>query len=310
MKGKINMLKDKESITSKICAFARAYHSYFNRVKVFDDYLAYDLLGMDEYEYLKGLIIQKAGNSSGDMAKIKEWNLFLDEYISPIPLSRIAYTEEKIQEFAKENDYCQYVICGAGLDSFAFRNENPCIEIFELDHPNTQEHKIQRIQELGWVIPKNVHFAPIDFEHHSMDEMLLSAGFDQNKKTFFSILGVSYYLTLDTLKKTFERISKISSSGSMIVFDYPDDVSWKNSKAPERVKTLKVLTEELGEKMTDGFHFDELSQALNDSGYNVIEHQLPKQIQKKYFNNRKDNLRAFENVHFIVAEFETEREKK
>lgn len=303
------MLNNKESTTSKICAFARAYHSYFSREKVFDDYLAYDLLGMDEYDYLKELMIHKVRSTTDDMAKVKEWNLFLDEYISPIPLSRIAYTEEKIIEFAKKNESCQYVICGAGLDSFAFRNENPGIEIFELDHPNTQEHKIQRIQKLGWVIPKNVHFAPIDFEHQSLDQTLLNAGFDQNKKTFFSILGVSYYLTLDTLKKTFDRISQISSSGSIIVFDFPDAVSWKNSKAPERVKKLRVLTKELGEKMTDGFQVEELSKALKASGYKVLDHQSPEQIQKKYFDNRKDNLRAFENVHFIVAEFEKKQKK-
>lgn len=304
------MLENKESITSKVCAFARAYHSYFNREKVFDDYLAFDLLGTDEYEYLKELIIQKANNNLDHKGKKKEWSRFLDEYITPIPLSRIAYAEDKLQAFAKENKYCQYVICGAGLDTFAFRNENPNIEIFELDHPNTQEHKIQRIQDLEWVVPRNVHFTPIDFEHHSIDEALIEAGFDPNKKTFFSILGVSYYLTLETLKKTFYRISKISSLGSVIVFDYPDDASWKNSEIQNRVKKLKVLTQELGEVMTDGFNIEELSKALQENDYNVIDHQLPKQIHNKYFYNRKDDLRGFEHVHFVTAEFKKQKEKK
>lgn len=298
------MLENEESITAKICAFARAYHSYFNRDKVYDDYLAFDLLGNDEYEYFRDLTIQKLTGELANKEKMERWNIFLDEYISPIPLSRIGYTEDKLREFVKENGSCQYVICGAGFDSFAFRNENPNIEIFELDHPNTQQHKIQRIKKMEWAIPENVHFEPINFENQSIDETLINAGFNPDKKTFFAILGVSYYLALEILKKTFYRISKISTSGSLIVFDYPDDTSWKNDKTAERVKKLRTLTEGLGEKMTDGFNYEELEKTLIDSGYKVVDYQSPKQIQEKYFSNRKDNLRAFENVHFIVAEFE------
>jgi methyltransferase (TIGR00027 family) len=301
---KIAMLENGESMTSKICAFARAHHSYYNRDKVYDDYLAFDLLGSDEYEYFRDLIVQKLAEEIDNKEEIVRWNTFLDEYISPIPLSRISYTEEKLLEFAKENGSCQYVICGAGLDSFAFRNENPNIEIFELDHPNTQQHKLQRINNMEWTIPQNVHFVPINFENQNIDETLLTAGFNLDKKTFYGILGVSYYLTLDTLKKTFDKISKISASGSHIVFDYPDDISWKDEKSPERVRKLRILTEELGEKMTDGFNYEELEKILIDSGYKVVDYQSPKQIQEKYFSNRKDHLRAFENVHFVAAEYE------
>ncbi|MBA4688797.1 class I SAM-dependent methyltransferase [Candidatus Galacturonibacter soehngenii] len=301
------MLEKKESITAKVCALARAYHSYYSKDKVFDDYLSYDLLGKDEYEYLKALIIQKIPVQS-DGKKAIAWNEFLDKYVSPIPLSRIAYTENKILEFAEKNGSCQLVICGAGLDSFAFRNKNPDIEIFELDHPNTQQHKNQKIKKLNWEIPDNVHFAPINFEKDSVDKILLNAGFDTNKRTFFSILGVSYYLTLDTLKKTFDQISRISALKSLVVFDFPDKVSWENDKGPERVMKLKSLTAQLGEKMMEGFTVEELTQALSDSGYRVIEHQSPEQIQDRYFANRHDNLQAFENVHFIAAEFIKPRE--
>ncbi len=301
MKGK-RMLETGESITAKICAFARANHSYFNRDKVYDDYLAFDLLGNEEYEYLKNLTIQKLADKYINKEKLDAWYTFL-EYITPIPLSRIAYTEDKLYEFAKENDSCQYVICGAGYDSFAFRNENPDIEIFELDHPNTQKRKMQRIREMEWIVPENVHFESINFEYQSIDKTLINAKFDPNKKTFYSMLGVSYYLTLETLKDTFYRISKISASGSRIVFDFPDDTGWKNDST-ERIKTLKSITEELGEKMTDGFSYVALQQVLKEYKYQMVDHQSPDQIQDTYFRNRKDNLRAFEHVHFITAEFE------
>ena len=157
------MVDNKESATSKICAFARAQHSRFSNNKVFDDYLALALLGEEEYEYLKNLIIDRLNSEAANENELPEWELLLEEFISPIPLSRIAYTENKLIEFANQNSNCQYVICGAGLDSYAFRNTNPNIEIFELDHPSTQKHKIQRLKELNWSIPSNVHFAPINF---------------------------------------------------------------------------------------------------------------------------------------------------
>lgn len=315
------MVDNKESATSKICAFARAQHARISNNKVFDDYLALALLGEGEYEYLKNLISDRLNmeiTSDEEVAKSKviatetktanenevpKWELLLEEYISPIPLSRIAYTESKLLEFANQNSNCQYVICGAGLDSYAFRNNNPNIEIFELDHPSTQKHKIQRIKELNWNIPANVHFAPINFEYQSLEETLIKAGFDPEKKTFFSILGVSYYLTLDTFTRTIKNISKISGNESIIVFDYPDDISWKNDNSPQRVNKIRTLTEELGEKMTEGYSYGELEATLEDNGYQIVQHLSPKQIHETYFQDRTDNLRAYENVHFIEAKY-------
>ncbi|BCN30620.1 class I SAM-dependent methyltransferase [Anaeromicropila herbilytica] len=296
------MLENKGSITAKICAFARAHHSYYNRDKIFDDYLAFDLLGDDEYEHMKALTKQRFSRITNQREELQQLNHFMEEYISPIPLSRICYTERKLLEFTKEHGSCQYVICGAGLDTFAFRNDNPSIEIFELDHPLTQKHKIERIKSLRWKIPENVHFVPIDFLNQRIDETLLEAGFVSDKKTFFGILGVSYYLSLDTLRDTFLSASNISSPGSLIVFDYPDDNSWKNDIGSTRIKKIKALTEELGEKMTDGFDYHDLEKALRSSEYEIVDYQSPKKIQEHYFRNRKDNLRAFENVHFITAE--------
>lgn len=297
------MLENKESITAKLCAYVRAYHSYYNRNKVFDDYLAFDLLGYDEYENIRNMIMKSLKDKDENAGEHIQWNVELDKNISPIPLSRIKYTEDKLLHFARENGRCQCIICGAGFDSFAFRNVNPDIEIFELDHPNTQEYKMRRIKELEWIVPKNVHFVPINFDNKSMDQILPEAGFDPNIKTFVEILGVFYYLSFATVKKTFESIEKIAAPGSMIVFDYPDDTSWKDAKLPKRVKNIKTVAESLGEKMTDGFSYEELNKALKEYGFAIVDYLSPVHIQKKYFEKRTDNLKAFENVHFIAAEY-------
>ena len=152
------MIAAQESITAKLCSFARAYHSNIGRKKVFDDYLAYDLMGKEEFEEI-GQLIQNdfvlAGNSGSESFETERIALKLNRYIAPIPLSRIAFAETKLLEFAEKHPGCQYVICGAGMDTFAFRNDDPKLRIFELDHPDTGRYKRERIRKLEWKAAKS-----------------------------------------------------------------------------------------------------------------------------------------------------------
>jgi len=292
-----------ESMTAKICSFARAYHSNYGKEKIFDDYLAYDLMGKDEYEKIGQLIERDFDLSRYDpnysfcRDRIREK---MDAFILPIPLSRIAFAEQELARFAAENGKCQYVICGAGMDTFAFRNENPEIQIFELDHPNTQRYKLNRIRALEWNIPKNVRYVPIDFSKDDMTEQLTESGFNPSIPAFFSILGVTYYLTLPVFEQTIEKIGSISALKSKVVFDYPDETTFQ-SDGVERVWRLPKITERLGEPMQHGYTLAEIESALNRHGFLIDRHETPKTIQKRFFEGRSDSQRAFENIHFILA---------
>ena len=287
------MIQNRESITAKLCAFARAWHSNKTAVKVFDDYLAFDLMGKEEYDETKQFISDRFPHMGG-----ADTEQFLNTYISPIVLSRMNFTESRLKEFSESRNV-QYVICGAGADTFSFRNADPDIEIFEIDHPDTQRYKLSRIQELEWNIPKNVHFVPVDFEKEKMTEKLPAAGFDPNKKTFFSILGVSYYLTLNVFTSTLSQIAELSAYGSMLAFDYPQ----RSGNFPERVGTLESMTESLGEKMQGGFDYSEVSRALYTLGFQINTFLTPPKIQEEYFTGRDDGLRAFENVNLLSAAY-------
>lgn len=306
------MNDSKESMTAKICSFARAYHSNYSRDKIFDDYLAYDIMGKDEYEQIGSLIYHNFNylKTKNDFHfKNKYIKNILSEYVTPILLSRIRFTEDKLQKFVENYSDCQYVICGAGFDTFAFRNNNPDIQIYEIDHPATQNYKLQRICELEWNIPKNVHFVSVDFENNDMKEALLKSGFDVNKKTFFSILGVSYYLTLPVFEETFKNISELSTDGNMLLFDYPDETTLRAGKDLQRISRLSEITAYLGESMQDGFTYKSLANALEKNSFIVEEHLTPLKIQTNYFNGRTDSYRAFENVHFISAVYRKEAYK-
>lgn len=301
------MIENTESITAKICSFIRAYHSNYEKNKIFDDYLAYELMGKEEYEEIGQLIEHNYNKNLFDVAynfssnKIKET---LNEYFSPIPLSRAAFAERELAIFAWDRGECQYVICGAGMDTFAFRNTNEKIKIFEIDHPDTQKYKLEKIKKLEWNIPKNVKYVAVDFLKDDMVEELIKNGFDIIAPSFFTILGVTYYLTLNTFEETIKKISSISSFGSKLIFDFPDNTTF-NKNVANRVKVLANITASLGEPMEYGYSISEIENALNRHSFLIDEHSTPKKIQKRFFNNRTDGQSAYENIHFILAKKST-----
>ena len=287
------MIQNQESQTAKLCAFARAWHSHTAGYKIFDDYLAYDLMGWETYEDIK----EEIRRTYTDGSRV-DFERFLNTYFAPIPLARLRFTESRLR-LCSETGPIQYVICGAGADSFAFRNRNPEITVFEVDHPDTQRYKLRRIRELGWNVPANVHFVPVDFERETMIEGLLRAGFRPESLSFFSILGVSYYLTLPVFSSTLGQIAALSSLGSVLAFDFP----LKGGIFPQRVTELEQITERLGEQMQGGFTYNEVSRALYGLGFQIDTYLSPERVQKAYFQGRADGLTAFENVSLLSATY-------
>ena len=186
------------------------------------------------------------------------------------------------------------------MDTFAFRNDNPNIQVFEIDHPDTQRYKLEKIRALEWNIPSNVHYVAVDFAKDDMAVELKKAGYNPAAPSFFAILGVTYYLTLPVFEETLEHISAISSFGSKLVFDFPDDTTFTPGTA-ERVHRLSEITSSLGEEMQHGYALSEVSEALERHGFLLDEHNSPEKIQKRFFDGRTDGQQAYENIHFILA---------
>ncbi len=294
------MMPEQESMTAKLCSFARAYHSIFDHSKIFDDYLAFDLMGYDEYQNVCRLIRQ--GVCTGCVSK----NVTLCEvgqayrFLAPIPLSRQAFADRMFEKFVREYPTCQFVICGAGMDSFSFRNERDSVTVFEVDHPATQRYKKQRIEALEWKIRNNTHLVSVDFSCDNMAQKLIEAGYQPCVPTFFTILGVSYYLTLRNFEKTIKAMDAISALGSMILLDYPDKSTFRAVR-DDRIRFLTDMTARLGEKMTRGFSYHEMKSIFENHHHTIDTYLKPNEIQKAFFEDRKDGMRAYENIHFICA---------
>lgn len=208
-------------------------------------------------------------------------------------LSRSRYAEDCLYQ-AIENGMEQYVILGAGMDSFAIRNSalKDRIKIFEVDHPASQENKKAKLEKYGLKSSVNLIYVPVDFNKDRLTEALDAAGFDRNRPAFFSWIATSFYLTKDTIFDTFRLLNEYASEGSQLVFDYNLEESVLSEEAKVQSQTTKRFVASKGEVYLSAFTDEELESNMRDIGYEIIECATPEVLQERYFQNRKDDLKA------------------
>ncbi|MFJ8101175.1 class I SAM-dependent methyltransferase [Lysinibacillus sp. NPDC096212] len=301
------MNKGESSLTSLISAFSRAYHSQFDTPKIFDDYLAQELITQQEFHDIQTNMVQGiqffnkeiAEKLNGQTEELLKW--IVQTQLSPTPLARAAYCEKVLLNEVLLG-LQQYVILGAGLDTFSLRHSEfeSILEIFEIDHPATQEFKKKRLAKVNLKLPSNVHFVSMDFTKKFSYQNLMDSGFD-NKKTFFSLLGVSYYLTKDEISSLIDHLFANVPTGSSIMLDYADEKLFKEQGISNRVNNMVKMAAAGGEPMKSCFTYEEMEKMLENSGLLIYEHLSPDTINELYFDNRKDYLTAFETIHYVHA---------
>ncbi len=272
------------SVTAKLCAYSRWINS--GRLGLFNDYLAGELLGEQEQQAMHSLINEHAGE-------------LLNSALPSILLSRSAWAEGHLECFSQGLGDIQYVILGAGLDTFAFRNTNSKIRIFEVDHPNTQQEKLERIAKLNWKLNSKLVFTSVDFTKDSLSQRLLESGFNPFIPTFITILGVAYYLPFEHFAATVSELSKLIKAPSRLLFDFQIE-GFQNMKLPLE---LAAFTKSLGESMADGYEISTLEALLFENGWQFSEHLTPSSINERYFQQNDNDLKAFDSVHFMAAAF-------
>ncbi len=218
-------------------------------------------------------------------------------------LSRARYTEDTLEK-AVSQGVKQYVILGAGLDTFAFRRSDLMeqLEVFEVDHPATQGFKLHRIAESGWKHPAKLHFVPIDFTKENLSTALTrSSSYDPKVKSFFSWLGVTMYLTREEVSATFRSITNIAPWGSEVVFDYLDTDAFIPEKSSPQMKQKREIFQKIGEPMLTGFNPLTLDEYLEKLGLRLNENLSPDDIERLYFKGRTDDYHAQEHGHIAWA---------
>ncbi|AGK54071.1 class I SAM-dependent methyltransferase [Bacillus sp. 1NLA3E] len=302
------MKKSESSLTSLISAFGRAYHSKYDIPKIFNDFIANDLITENEFSDISKNMIQGipffnkeiSQRFKDDPDEILKW--ITQVQLSPTPLARAAYCEKVLLNEVMLG-VKQYVILGAGLDTFCFRHPelSDRLEIFEVDHPATQAFKKTRLKDTNYQIPDHLHFVSMDFTEEFSIQNLVEEGFMPNKKTFFSFLGVSYYLTKEENAILINKLFSKVPEGSSIVFDYADEKLFEEKGISNRVQNMVQMAAASGEPMKSCFTYHELEKMLENAGLLIYEHLSPLTINNQFFQNRTDYLSAFETIHYIHA---------
>ena len=298
-------MDNKASITALMSSFGRAFHAENEEHPVFGDFLAKELMTAEEYAAVQGYIISGAQffEPEIDATALQPKELLrrlVNVHIAPSPLCRAAYTEKALKA-AVLTGTKQYVILGAGMDTFAFREPEFLAKyrVFEVDHPLTQADKLERITRAGWTVPENLTFVPVDFTKDSLAERLIAAGFDPSAKSFFSWLGVTYYLSAEAINTMLAALSSICADGSTLVFDYPDEDFFA---APEkRVQNTIMMAKAGGEPMQSAFSYSELEKLLEKHGFLIYELLTPNDIQRDVINKAGADMKAFEHVNYCLA---------
>ena len=183
----------------------------------------------------------------------------------------------------------QYVILGAGLDSFAYRRSDLIdrLRVFEVDHPASQSWKQDRLRGIGIEIPGHLVFAPVDFERQTLREGLVSAGFDFARTAVFSWIGVTMYLTLDAIEATLGTISECMP-GSQIALTYNQPHRVLDDTAFQVTSTFEAIATEMGEPFVSLFVPDQIEGLLRNHGFGDIVHFGPQEARAAWFGGAAD----------------------
>ena len=282
------MKETQPSATAQRVAIRRAAHQLLDDPKVFEDPVALRIIGKQSASVLQANPRQFEGT-------------LLSPYLRAFVAARSRYAEDELADGVRRG-VRQYVILGAGLETFAYRNPHPegVLHVFEVDHPTTQAWKRERLKEIGIALPGDLAFAPVDFETQTLGEGLRGAGYDPGKCTFFSWLGVTEYLTTEAVMATLRFIAS-APVGSGVVFDYMISPSLLNPAQRSRFDALAQRVASVGEMWQAFFDPGLLSRDLRAMGFGYVEDNGPEEINTKYFKDRKDGLRVGSLSHLMKA---------
>ncbi len=282
------MKEERASVTAQRVAMQRAAHQLLDNPTVFNDPTALRIIGKESASALQANPRQYESTP-------------LSSYLRAFVAARSRCAEDELA-LGVRRGVGQYVILGAGLDTFAYRNPYPegTLRVFEVDHPATQAWKRSRLDEIGMTLPGDLVFAPVDFESQTLEEGLQVAGYHPGKGTFLSWLGVTEYLTTEAVMKTLRFIAS-APKGSGIVFDYMISPSLLTPAQRARFDVLARRVEMAGEPWQAFFDPGVLTRDLRAMGFGYVVDLGPREINISYFKDRVGGLRVGTLSHLVNA---------
>ncbi|MGH7523972.1 MAG: class I SAM-dependent methyltransferase [Gemmatimonadales bacterium] len=281
------MRSEGPSRTAAGVAYRRAVHQLVDQPPVFVDPLAQVLLSPDARAVLA------SDPWRGNRSRVAS---YLRAFLAV--RSRVA---EDTLAHAVVAGVRQYVVLGAGLDTFACRNPWQDLRVFEVDHPQTQEWKLARLGAAGLSLPHGTAFVPVNFEVDTVPEALLRHGFDPDRPTAVSWLGVVPYLEEATVWATLEWAAEIVGASGHIVFDYGSRPRWWQLAQRVALRRLAARVAALGEPFRTRLEPRALRQRLLGIGFRSVVDLDGRELNRRYFTGRPDRLRVGGSGHIAIA---------
>lgn len=197
----------------------------------------------------------------------------------------------------------QYVILGAGLDTFAQRRPEIAdrLRIFEVDQPAPQAFKRRRLTELGFGVPDRLRLVPVDFEADgAWWEQLPAAGFDADRPAVVASTGVSMYLTREANAATLHRIASLAP-GSTLVMSFLLPIDLLGTEEAPGLRASKDGASASGTPFISFFAPEEMLALAREAGFGDVRHVSAETLNERYFADRTDGLRTTRGEELLVA---------
>lgn len=271
------MREDAPSLMAQSVAMVRAAHQILDAPLVLEDSLALAMLGSIDRATLT--------------ATPEKFETPGSRHMRAFMVARARYAEDELAA-ALTRGTTQYVMLGAGLDTYGYRQPHGTgnrLRVFEVDHPATQAWKHARLAEAGIAPPPCISYVPVDLEKTALADALSPAGFDPTHMTFVSWLGTTPYLPEDVALATLRFVASLPA-GSGIVFDYAVAESRLNPVERTALKVLMRRVARAGEPFRAFFEPAALAATLSELGFTSVADLGPADIDARYFHARADGL--------------------
>jgi methyltransferase (TIGR00027 family) len=213
-------------------------------------------------------------------------------------VARARFIEDLVVEQAG-----QYVILGAGLDTFAQRRPETAagLGVFEVDRPGPQAWKRQRLVELGFGLPEWLRFVPVDFEaEHPWTERLAATGFDAGRPAVVASSGVTMYLTRDAIAATLHQVAALAP-GSTLAMTFMVPLELVDAAERPMRQATEHAARAAGTPFITFLDPQEMLALAREAGFSEARHVSPASLAERYFAGRPDGLRPSSAEHLLVA---------
>ena len=261
---------------------SRALHAKFAQPPILDDFWAIELLGEESRARVE------RASAPGEVEVTPGFDA---SRIFALGIASLRYAEDEVERCV-DRGIGQYLILGAGFDTFALRRDDLVgdLDVYEVDHPDVQSLKRARVEAARRTVVRVPTFVPVDFERTSFQAGVEKSGFDTQRPAVLSWLNTIPYLTEEATVSTLREISGVLAAGSRIVLNYGADVPLTPDQI-EFFSTLQQVVTAAGEPTRSRWAPDAFAQMLTGLGFEIVDHATERDLTRRYFAGRRDGLK-------------------